>query len=105
MREYKVRVLDSVFDDIGGIADFIISVSTPDHAVKYVRQLYDDPFPYATPAAGVSFKAGSSTFFDMKIGYEIAHTNDVYIQNGRRGERGSFTLKTINFSWGVTFKL
>lgn len=39
MREYKVRVLDSVFDDIGRIADFIISVSTPDHAVKYVRQL------------------------------------------------------------------
>lgn len=70
-----------------------------------LMKLYDDPFLYATPAAGVSFKAGSSTFFDMKIGYEIAHANDVYILNGWRFERGSFTLKTINFSWGVTFKL
>ena len=25
MREYKVRVLDSVFDDIGRIADFIFA--------------------------------------------------------------------------------
>lgn len=39
MNEYKVRILDVVFDDIDDIADFIVSVSNPEHVVKYVRDL------------------------------------------------------------------
>ena len=39
MKEYKVRILDSVFDDIDDIADFIVSISTPEHAAKYAREL------------------------------------------------------------------
>lgn len=39
MNEYRVRILDVVFDDIDDIADFIVSVSNPEHAVKYVHDL------------------------------------------------------------------
>lgn len=39
MKEYKVRILDVVFNDIDDIADFIVSVSTLEHAVKYAREL------------------------------------------------------------------
>ena len=39
MKEYKVRILDTVFADIDDIADFIVSVSTLEHAAKYTREL------------------------------------------------------------------
>ena len=39
MKEYKVRILDTVFADISEIADFIVSVSTPEHARRYAREL------------------------------------------------------------------
>jgi plasmid stabilization system protein ParE len=39
MKEYKVRILDTVFDDIADIADYIVSVSTLEHAAKYAREL------------------------------------------------------------------
>jgi plasmid stabilization system protein ParE len=39
MKEYKIKILDSVFDDIDSLADFIVSVSLPEHAVRYVREL------------------------------------------------------------------
>ncbi len=39
MKEYKVKILDSVFVDIDSIANFILSVSTPEHALSYTRQL------------------------------------------------------------------
>ena len=39
MKEYTVRVLDTVFADINDIADFIVKVSTPEHAAKYSREL------------------------------------------------------------------
>lgn len=39
MKEYKVRILDTVFADIDYIADFIVSVSTLEHAAKYAREL------------------------------------------------------------------
>ena len=39
MKEYKVRILDTVFADIDDIADFIVSVSTLEHAAKYAREL------------------------------------------------------------------
>ena len=39
MKEYNVRILDTVFDDIDDIADFIVSISTPEHAAKYAREL------------------------------------------------------------------
>ena len=39
MKEYKVRILDTVFSDIDDIADFIVSVSTLEHAAKYAREL------------------------------------------------------------------
>ena len=39
MKEYNVRILDIVFDDIDDIADFIVSISTPEHAAKYAREL------------------------------------------------------------------
>ena len=39
MKEYKVRILDTVFADIGDIADYIVSVSNSKHALEYTRQL------------------------------------------------------------------
>ena len=39
MKEYKVRILDTVFADIGDIADYIVSVSNGEHAIEYTRQL------------------------------------------------------------------
>ena len=39
MREYSVRILDIVFADIDDIADFIIKVSTAEHAAKYAQEL------------------------------------------------------------------
>ena len=39
MNVYTVRILDTVFADIGDIADYIVAVSTPEHAAKYAREL------------------------------------------------------------------
>ena len=39
MKVYTVRILDTVFADIGDIADYIVAVSTPEHAAKYAREL------------------------------------------------------------------
>lgn len=39
MREYKVKILDTVLADIDDVADFIVSVSTPEHAIEYTRRL------------------------------------------------------------------
>ena len=39
MKEYTVKILDSVFADIDDIADFIVEVSTVEHAIKYAREL------------------------------------------------------------------
>lgn len=39
MRVYAVRILDTVFADIDEIAEFIVSVSSPEHAVRYVDEL------------------------------------------------------------------
>ena len=45
MKEYKIKILDSVFDDIDSLADFIVGVSLPEHAVRYVRELGADIIP------------------------------------------------------------
>lgn len=34
MNVYTVRILDTVFADIGDIANYIVAVSTPEHAAK-----------------------------------------------------------------------
>ena len=39
MREYIVNVLDSAFGDINDIADYIVEVSTLEHAKRYSREL------------------------------------------------------------------
>ena len=39
MKEYTVRILDTVFADIDDIANYIVEVSTPEHAAKYAREL------------------------------------------------------------------
>ncbi len=39
MKKYIVRILDTVFDDIDDIADFIVKDSTKEHAAKYAREL------------------------------------------------------------------
>jgi plasmid stabilization system protein ParE len=39
MNVYTVRILDTVFADIGDIANYIVAVSTPEHAAKYAREL------------------------------------------------------------------
>ena len=39
MKEYTVRILDTVFADIDDIANYIIDMNTPEHAVKYAREL------------------------------------------------------------------
>lgn len=39
MIEYTVRILDTAFADIDDIADYIVSVSTPEHAARYAREL------------------------------------------------------------------
>ena len=42
MKEYTVRILDTVFADIDDIANYIVEVSTPEHAAKYARELQAD---------------------------------------------------------------
>ena len=39
MKEYTVRILDTVFADIDDIANYIIVMYTPEHAAKYAREL------------------------------------------------------------------
>lgn len=39
MKEYQVKILDAVFENIDEIADYIISVSIPEHALEYVKRL------------------------------------------------------------------
>ena len=39
MKVYAVKILDTAFADIDKIAEFVVSVSTPEHAVKYVHEL------------------------------------------------------------------
>lgn len=39
MREYTVKILDTVFADIDDIADFIVKVSTIEHAARYAQEL------------------------------------------------------------------
>ncbi|MBQ2351952.1 MAG: hypothetical protein IKP45_07130 [Bacteroidales bacterium] len=39
MKEYSVKILDTVFADIEYIANYIVSVNTPEHAAKYSREL------------------------------------------------------------------
>ncbi|MBQ7571720.1 MAG: hypothetical protein IJT19_05705 [Bacteroidaceae bacterium] len=39
MKEYTVRILDTVFHDIDDLADYIVKVSTPEHAARYSREL------------------------------------------------------------------
>ena len=39
MKVYAVKILDTVFADIDDIAEFIVNVSTPEHAVRYAREL------------------------------------------------------------------
>ena len=39
MKEYEVRILDIVFNDIDSIADYFVKVSTPEHAARYSREL------------------------------------------------------------------
>ena len=39
MKEYTVKILDTVFNDIDSIADYIVKVSTPEHAIRYSREL------------------------------------------------------------------
>lgn len=50
MKEYKVKILDSVFVDIDSIANFILSVSTPEHALSYTRQLGAEIMTLSYPA-------------------------------------------------------
>ncbi len=42
MKRYLVSVRNDVFDDIDSISDFIISISTPEHAIKYKNQLISE---------------------------------------------------------------
>jgi len=44
MKEYRVKILDSVFDDIDSLAEFIVSISTAEHAIKYVHDWQDNCF-------------------------------------------------------------
>ena len=39
MKVYAVKILDTAFADIDKIAEFVVSVSTLEHAVKYVHEL------------------------------------------------------------------
>lgn len=39
MKVYAVKILDTVFADIDDIAEFIVNVSTPEHAVRYAHEL------------------------------------------------------------------
>lgn len=39
MTEYTVKILDTVIADIDDLANYIVEVSTPEHAAKYAREL------------------------------------------------------------------
>ncbi|MBQ6771103.1 MAG: hypothetical protein IJP44_09035 [Bacteroidales bacterium] len=42
MKHYTVSISNAVLDDIDSISDFIISISTPEHAIKYKNQLISE---------------------------------------------------------------
>ena len=42
MKHYRVSVSKTVLAEIEDIADFIISISTPEHAVRYKNQLISE---------------------------------------------------------------
>ena len=39
MKIYAVKILDVVFLDINDIADYIVNISTPEHAIRYTHEL------------------------------------------------------------------
>ena len=39
MKIYAVKILDVVFLDINDIADYIVNISTPEHTIRYTREL------------------------------------------------------------------
>ena len=63
MKHYVVSVKDAVFDDIDSIADFIISISTPEHAIRYKNQLISE-------IATLSYLADAIAFSDWKTAME-----------------------------------
>lgn len=61
MKEYTVRVLDTVFADINDIADFIVKVSTPEHAANFAPLGETDRFKAFTVTERYNGIMGIST--------------------------------------------
>ena len=58
MKEYTVRVLDTVFADINDIADFIVKVSTPEHAANIASLGETDRFKAFTVTDTIEWENG-----------------------------------------------
>ncbi len=63
MKHYVVSVSEKVFDEIDSISDFIISVSTPEHAIRYKNQLIAE-------IKTLSYLADAIAFSDWKTAKE-----------------------------------
>lgn len=64
MKRYTVSVSDDVFDELDSIADFIISISTPEHAIRYKNQLINE-------IGELSYLAGPMAYSQWKTAKEI----------------------------------
>lgn len=60
MNYYKVAVSKNVFTEIEEIADFIIKISTPEHAIKYKNQLISE-------IAALSYMADVINYSQWKV--------------------------------------
>lgn len=60
MNYYKVAISKNVFTEIEEIADFIIKISTPEHAIKYKNQLISE-------IAALSYMADVINYSQWKV--------------------------------------
>ena len=58
MKRYVVSVSERVFDEIDSISDFIIPISTPEHAIRYKNQLIAEIQTLSYLADAILFRIG-----------------------------------------------
>ena len=77
MKYYKVSVSKTVLAEIEEISDFIISISTPEHAVRYKNQLISE-------IATLSYLAGIINYSQWKTAKKYHPKAKRYITKNRK---------------------
>lgn len=84
MNHYKVDISQEVFAEIEDIADFIIKISTPEHAIRYKNQLIGE-------IATLSYMADVINFSQWKV--------------AKRCHPKAKRLITKNKKWNIIFHI